>query len=47
MYNIEAASLLEQWLRIRLVMQWAPIGFPVSSEDPICRKATKPMCHSY
>ena len=47
MYKIEAASLMDQWLRIHLVMQWAPIGFLVSSEDPTCRKATKHMCHSY
>ena len=40
------ASLVEQWLRIHLLMQrtqvWALVW-----EDPTCRGATKPMHHNY
>ena len=39
------ASLVAQWLRIRLPVQgtwvWALVR-----EDPMCRRATKPACHN-
>ena len=39
-------SLVVQWLRILLPMQWA--RFPsLVREDPICCGATKPVHHSY
>ena len=45
--NIQfAASLVAQWLRIRLKMQGTQVRSLVR-EDPICRGATKPMRHNY
>ena len=40
------ASLVAQWLRIRLPMQetWVPA---LVREDPTCRGATKPVRHNY
>ena len=40
------ASLVAQWLRICLPRQGTRFGALVW-EDPTCRGATKPMCHSY
>ena len=37
------ASLVAQWLRIRLVMQGTPVR-TLDLEDPTCCKATKPLC---
>ena len=39
------ASLMAQWLRIRLPMQGTQVRAPVP-EDPTCRGATKPMYHN-
>ena len=40
------ASLMAQWLRIRLPMQGTRVRALVR-EDPTCRGATKPVCHNY
>ena len=40
------ASLVAQWLRIRLPMQWTQVQALVQ-EDPTCCRATKPVCHNY
>ena len=40
------ASLVVQWLRIRLPMQGTQVRALVQ-EDPTCRGATKPMHHNY
>ena len=40
------ASLVAQWLRIRLPMQGTQVRALVR-EDPSCRGATKPLCHNY
>ena len=40
------ASLVEQWLRIRLPMQGTRVRALVQ-EDPTCRGATKPVRHNY
>ena len=40
------ASLVAQWLRIRLPMQATRVPALVQ-EDPICRGATKPVRHNY
>ena len=40
------ASLVAQWLRIRLPMQGTRV-WGLVREDPICHGATKPMCHNY
>ena len=40
------ASLVVQWLRIRLPMQGTRVQALVR-EDPTCRGATKPMRHNY
>ena len=40
------ASLVAQWLRIRLPMQGTRVQALVR-EDPTCLRATKPMRHSY
>ena len=40
------ASLVAQWLRIRLPMQGTRVRALVW-EDPTCRGATKPVRHSY
>ena len=39
-------SLVVQWLRICLPLQRTRVP-SVAQEDPTCRGATKPMCHSY
>ena len=39
------ASLVAQWLRIRLPMQGTWVRALVR-EDPTCRGATKPVCHN-
>ena len=40
------ASLVAQWLRIRLPMQGTWVRALIR-EDPICRRTTKPMHHNY
>ena len=40
------ASLVVQWLRIRLPMRGTRVRAPVR-EDPTCRGATKPVHHNY
>ena len=40
------ASLVVQWLRIRLPMQGTWVQALVW-KDPTCRGATKPVCHNY
>ena len=40
------ASLVAQWLRIRLPMQGTRVRALVR-EDPTCRRATKPVRHNY
>ena len=40
------ASLVVQWLRIRLPMQGTRVRALVW-EDPTCRGATKPVSHNY
>ena len=40
------ASLVAQWLRIRLPMQGTQVRALVR-EDPTCRGATKPVSHNY
>ena len=40
------ASLVAQWLRIRLPMQGTQVRALVW-EDPTCHGATKPVCHNY
>ena len=40
------ASLVAQWLRIRLPMQGTRVRALIR-EDPTCRGATKPMRHNY
>ena len=40
------ASLVAQWLRIRLLMQGTRVR-SVIWEDPTCRGATKPVRHNY
>ena len=44
--TINGASLVVQWLRIRLLMQgtWAQA---LVWEDPTCRGATGPLSHNY
>ena len=42
----EGASLVAQWLRIRLPMQGTRVRALVR-EDPTCRGATKPVRHNY
>ena len=42
----EGASLVVQWLRIRLPMQGTWVQSLVQ-EDPTCRGATKPVHHNY
>ena len=39
------ASLLAQWLRIRLPVQTRVLA--LVREDPTCRGATKPVRHNY
>ena len=40
------ASLVAQWLRIRLPMQGTRVQALVR-EDPTCYRATKPVSHNY
>ena len=40
------ASLVTQWLRIRLPMQGTQVRDLVR-EDPTCRRATRPVHHNY
>ena len=40
------SSLVAQWLRIRLSMQGTQV-WALAREDPICHRATKPVCHNY
>ena len=40
------ASLVAQWLRIRLPIQGTRVR-ALAREDPTCRGATKPVCHNY
>ena len=40
------ASLVAQWLRIRLPMQETRVRALVP-EDPTCRGTAKPVCHNY
>ena len=42
----QGASLVVQWLRIRLPMQGTRVRALVS-EDPTCRGATGPVSHNY
>ena len=42
----KGASLVAQWLRIRLPMQGIRVRALVR-EDPTCRGATKPVRHNY
>ena len=44
--RVSWASLLAQWLRIRLPMQGAQIQ-SLAQEDPTCHGATKPVRHNY
>ena len=44
--SILGASLVVQWLRIRLPMQGTRVRALVR-EDPTCRGATKPVRHNY
>ena len=44
--NISRASLVAQWLRIRLPMQGTRVR-ALDQEDPTCCGATKPMSHNY
>ena len=44
--NRNRASLVAQWLRIRLPMQGTRVRALVW-EDPTCRGATKPVSHNY
>ena len=40
------ASLVMQWLGIHLPMQGTRVHAPVR-EDPICRRAARPVSHNY
>ena len=44
--GLSRASLVAQWLRIRLPMQGTWVRALVQ-EDPTCHGATKPVCHNY
>ena len=44
--GIKGASLVAQWLRIRLPVQGTRVRALVR-EDPTCRGATKPVHHNY
>ena len=43
---ISGASLVAQWLRVRLLMQGTRVRALVR-KDPTCRGATKPVHHNY
>ena len=45
-FKKSGASLMAQWLRIRLPMQGTRV-WALVREDPTCRRATKPMRHNY
>ena len=42
----DRASLVAQWLRIRLLMQGTQVRALVW-EDPTCRRVTRPVSHNY
>ena len=42
----DRASLVAQWLRVRLPVQRIQVQALVQ-EDPTCHGATKPVCHNY
>ena len=42
--NVRVASLVAQWLRVRLPMQGTRVRAPVR-EDPTCRVAARPVSH--
>ena len=42
----EGASLVAQWLKICLLMQWTWVRALIW-EDPTCRRATRPVSHNY
>ena len=44
--GVRGASLVAQWLRIRLPMQGTRVR-PLVREDPTCRGATNPVHHNY
>ena len=44
--SLEGASLVVQWLRIRLPMQGTRVPALVH-EDPTCHGVTKPLGHNY
>ena len=44
---IYGASLVAQWLRIRLPMQGTHTGEALVREDPTCCGATKPVWHNF
>ena len=44
--NNYRASLMAQWLGIRLPMQGTRVCAPVR-EDPTCRGAARPVSHNY
>ena len=43
---VPKASLVAQWLRVRLPMQGKRVRALVR-EDPTCRGAARPVCHNY
>ena len=45
-YAFLGASLVAQWLRIRLTMQGTRV-WALVREEPTCHEATKPVCHNY
>ena len=44
--HLPRASLVVQWLRIRLPMQGTQVQ-ALAREDPSCHGATKPVSHNY
>ena len=44
--SLQGAFLVVQWLRIHLAVQRTPVQSLIQ-KDPICCRATKPLCHSY
>ena len=44
--DLLGASLVAQWLRIRLPVQGTQV-WALVREDPTCRRATKPVRHHY
>ena len=45
-YGSVGASLVAQWLRIRLPVEGTQVR-ALFQEDPTCHGATKPECHNY